>query len=207
MKTGRVFRYTTLPPLLQFLSQCKLTLLPYRSWEDKNDVHFLEQFANRTRKRVYAMCLTHADETFHHWKVFAKGDAGVRITFDKEELVRWAHAIPGMRAGDVVYKTIEQVREAPPTTDELPFLKRYPYRGEEEVRLIYATDVVLAAPPAFDLDLKLVRRVTLSPWLARPLRDAVADAVNKSTGGTRIEVSRSTLVDNDEWKKLADVDV
>lgn len=204
MKSDRLYRYTSLPSLLHMLSKRELTLISYNSWPDKNDVHFLREYTKRKKNYGYALCFTHADETFHHWKVYSSSSAGVRITFEREELIAWAEGIIGMRADDVEYKTIEEIRAAPPALERLPFIKRYPYRGEEEVRLLYETDVKMKDPPSFPLELGLIKRITLSPWLHDSLRPAVATVINQVAAPTTIDVSRTTILGNNEWKQTTE---
>src|SRR6185437_17104819 len=81
-------RYTQLPALLYMLSEKKLTLLDPNSWDDKNDSYFLEQYKlKRKLKTVLALCFSMAQETYHHWSVFADGSAGVCIQFKRYGLL------------------------------------------------------------------------------------------------------------------------
>ena len=66
-------RFTSLAGALDMLMSERLTLLSPASWEDRNDIAFLEAY--RTKRgvhHIFAMCFTQAPETFHHWSVFAK---------------------------------------------------------------------------------------------------------------------------------------
>ena len=73
-------RYTSLPIALDVLSQKRITLLSPETWEDRNDAYYLERY--RVKKElccVLAICFSIRPETFHHWRVFSSGSAGVCI--------------------------------------------------------------------------------------------------------------------------------
>lgn len=202
VKDNRLFRYTTLPGLLHLLARRQLTLMPFESWEDKNDVLFLRKYAKECGRACYALCFTQADETFHHWKVYANGASGVRMTFDKNELLAWTEAIDGMRAANAKYRTIEQLDNDWPSRDEWPFIKRYAYQDEKELRLFYERDKNTRKLPAFDFDLKLIRHITLSPWLPSELRAAVIDVINATSAPTKISISKTGVTESDAWRQL-----
>src|SRR6187455_3028495 len=84
----RLNRYTSLPVLLDLLSERRITLLSPESWEDRNDAYYLERYKDvRARKSVLAVCFSMRQETFHHWRIFSSGSAGVCIEFDRERLL------------------------------------------------------------------------------------------------------------------------
>lgn len=71
-------RYTDLPFLFDYLRTRELALLSPKSWVDKNDSYFVEQYAKaKGFQSTYALCLAEAPETYHHWKVFTTGSSGV----------------------------------------------------------------------------------------------------------------------------------
>ena len=204
MMTGHLYRYTELPFLLAMLSDKAITLPSFQLWEDKNDVHFMDQYSRQRGVSVCALCFTEADETFHHWKLFASSKSGVRITFDKEEVSRWAADADGLVLNDVEYLTIRSIRNNPPPIERWPFVKRYPYQDEREVRLLYECENMPDEVPKFNFDLSMIKRVTLSPWLHKSVRKAVEAAVRSAAGGARIKVSSTTLVSNEEWMRVTE---
>ena len=118
-------RYTELPFLVDFLHTKQLTLLRPINWDDTNDAYYINQYAqHRHPKAVFVSCLTESEETYHHWRVFSKGAAGVCISFYKDVLMETAQRVPGLRAESVQYRTIQQLRERPPNPQAWPFLKR-----------------------------------------------------------------------------------
>src|SRR5438046_2646856 len=86
--TNRLKRFTSLPILLDMLVKKHLTLLNPRTWEDRNDSFYLEQYRNKKNlKSILALCFASCPETFHHWKVFSSGSCGVCVEFDKNVLL------------------------------------------------------------------------------------------------------------------------
>ena len=50
------------------------------SWDDSNDSHYLALYREKMDlKSVLVLCFTQANETYHHWPVFANGSSGVGI--------------------------------------------------------------------------------------------------------------------------------
>ena len=80
-------------------------------------------------------------ETYHHWKLFSDGSHGVSINFEKAGLLSVFKKDKRVKHGRMQYDLIKDVEESlgelPLETSKLPFLKRYPYRGEKEYRVIY----------------------------------------------------------------------
>ena len=80
-------RYTELPFLIDYLMTKELVLLDPRSWDDRNDSYYIEQYAARKSLQGFAaLCLTESPETYHHWKIFSSGSSGVCIEFFKDSL-------------------------------------------------------------------------------------------------------------------------
>ena len=129
-------RYTDLPALLHMLRRKKLTLLSPSSWDDKNDSHFIELYRERKELlTVLALCFTEKGETYHHWRVFSSGSAGVCIKFHREALLDHLSKFKGVRFGPAQYAMIDRLRNQAPFLDDLPFLKRYAFIDEGEFRV------------------------------------------------------------------------
>jgi hypothetical protein len=194
-----LFRYTSLPVLIDILTNKHLTLLSPSKWPDRNDAYSLELYRSRSKaSHVLAICFTTREETCHHWSVFSQGDAGARIEFHKQELLA---AIDGndLITRDVDYREIPAVEKNTITTQDLPFLKRAPYRDEGEFRFIYIsndnTEFKNVAIP-----LNCIKRVTLSPWLHSSIAPSVKSLLKKIDGCTDMDIYRSTLLENNRWK-------
>ena len=197
-------RYTELPYLIDYLQSKELALLDPKLWDDRNDSYYIEQFALANGLlKTYALCLAEAPETYHHWRVFSHGSGGVCIEFDKTKLVDAANLIPGMRAEEVKYKTINSLGRGAPSQSDLPFLKRYAFIDEKEFRLFYSSTE--EGPPVFRLSvpLKAIKRITLSPWLPNSVVSHVESTLKSINGCKALKIYKSTLVENEDWKIFA----
>ena len=197
-------RYTELPYLIDYLQTKELALLNPASWDDRNDSYYIEQFAQTNGlSSTYALCLAEASETYHHWKVFSHGGSGACIAFDRALLTFAASKIPNLRAEEVKYKTIDSLRESAPSRSDLPFLKRYAFSDEKEFRLFYGT--TKKGPPVFRLPVPLtaIKRITLSPWLPASVVDHVKSTLKAIEGCESLKIYKSTLIENENWKKFA----
>ncbi len=85
----------------------------------------------------------------------------------------------------------------------LPFLKRDPFRDEAEFRIIFADENEAIEHKDYLINLNCIRRITLSPWMTKTLSASVRTTLRSIEGCERIQVSRSTLVDNEKWQSLA----
>jgi hypothetical protein len=52
-----------------------------------------------------------------------------------------------------------------------------------------------------EIDPGITRRIGISLWLPEPIRESVKNAIRSIDGCAPLEVYRSTLVGNSEWKK------
>lgn len=196
-------RYTELPFAIDYLHTRELALPSPRTWDDRNDAYYIERYAAATEcPHTYALCLTEASETYHHWRVFSHGTSGVCMEFKKELLMQQVAKVEGLRAEPVRYRTLPQLRERKPTLPELPFLKRHAFADEAEFRLFLALPEPAQGPFRMPLPLSALHRITLSPWLPKTVADR-CKALMKSIEGCRsVKIYRSSLVENEEWKRL-----
>lgn len=189
---------------MDFLQTKELALVNPMSWDDRNDSYYIEQYARiKGIASTYALCLAQAPETYHHWRVFSHGSAGACIVFDKDKLLSSARRVKTLRAEDVQYKTIAQLRSSAPETRDLPFLKRYAYIDEQEFRLFLGLKKKGDATFRFPISLTAIDRVILSPWLPKAVLQTVKRTLNSISGCSSIHISRSTLVENENWKRFA----
>jgi hypothetical protein len=203
-KASSLRRYTSVPSLLHLLQNRQITLLSPASWDDKNDAFFMIQYKQRKKvKSVLALCFTMADDTYHHWRVFTHGSDGARITFRRKELLAAFAKIKGVRKRPVKYKRVKELSAFRPAIDELPFLKRHPYKDEREFRIVYVDRKKEIEAKGFDIDLACIERVTLSPWMPKSLKDAVKLTIHSIPGCKKLKVYQSTLLENEQWKRSA----
>jgi hypothetical protein len=131
--------------------------------------------------------------------VFTQGSEGVCIQFNRDALLKAVSSIENLRHGSVKYVEINKAKL--PTLESLPFLKRFPYRDEKEFRLVYIDlehDVDSKCVP---IPIESIERITLSPWLPENLRKVVSETIC-SVAGYAVQVSNTTLLENERWKNL-----
>src|SRR6476646_8585501 len=159
-------RYTDIPALIYLLSERKLSLLNPESWDDSNDSHYLADYKQKKRlKTVLAACFTQADETYHHWRVFAGGSSGICITFHREALLKAVKRAHGLRSRSVKYLKLNEMRPMPLRVTNLPFLKRFAFEHENEFRIIFESRESELQHLDIPISLSCIDKITLSPWI------------------------------------------
>lgn len=202
MKPKFLNRYTTLPILIDMLWRKQITLLSPQSWEDRNDAYYLERYQEeRKLGSILALCFSTKQETFHHWRVFSEGLSGICVKFNAEEFLACMQGKPEFRSGFVKYSRIDELERTPPDVKRWPFLKRLPFADEAEFRVIYEGSAGGELSRSLDFDIESVKRVTLSPWMPKPVADSVVALIETIEDCSGIYVHRSTLIENGRWKK------
>ena len=196
-------RYTSLPQLLQILQTESLTLLDPRYWDDKNDGALIEKYCKKKKlKKVLALCFAESSETYHHWKIYAEGVSGVCIEFDKTRLLQALQAQKkDLRHGSVKYVKVDELSSYQARVSDWPFIKRLPYEGEKEFRILYEerTDPTRTSF-ALPVPIEAIHRVYLSPWIYRDVSNAVRKTIQSLPKCADLEVYKTSLVDNKRWK-------
>ncbi len=196
-------RYTNLPALLHLLREKEITLLDPKTWDDRNDSYFMSLYKERQRlKTVLALCFSRSAETYHHWRVFSNGPAGVCIVFHQDALTAALEHNTGICAAPVKYLTLERAQERQIKVKDLPFLKRYGFKPEDEFRAVYTSKKKECSYLSIPIDLKCIQRIVLSPWMSRDLFDSTKHAICQVEGCGKLTVKRSTLISNEQWKEL-----
>lgn len=192
-------RYTTLPVLLDMLKRKRLVLLDPTSWEDKNDSAIMAEYKKRKKaEKLFALCFSFGDETIHHWRTFAPGISGCCIEFSPTKLIELLEMVKGVRFGPVEYQKLNDVKEGTIAIDKIPFTKRWPYRCEEEFRIIWegTTDKECFE---IEFDLAMICRITISQQMPEPVYATIRDYLQKASGDPERRINRSTLYQNDVW--------
>lgn len=193
-------RYTDIPSLLHILKHAQLTLLDPSSWDDKNDAFYLALYREKFRLTgLLALCFTRAPETYHHWRVFAPGPAGICIQFDSNKIRAAVKKTPGAQIEPVTYMTLPTLRATRLQNKRLPFVKRFAFAPENEVRVIWESTSDPQQPVAVPISLSSIKRITLSPWLHRTLGEEVRSIIRGLDGCDGLKISLSKLISNDEW--------
>jgi hypothetical protein len=198
-------RYTNLPSLISILRERKITLLNPRSWDDKNDAYFLEVYKEKKKfKSVLALCFTQANETYHHWKIFADSSSGVCIFFIRKKLLSALKEYKDIRSGSVKYYSLREIRSRKPKVYDLPFIKRRAFEDDQEFRIIYQSAAVKLSKFDIALPVTCISKIVLSPWIHKNLTDSVNHVLHSIPDCGTIEIERSTIVNNKEWKIIGD---
>ncbi|RDI04535.1 DUF2971 domain-containing protein [Flavobacterium sp. AG291] len=193
-------RFTTLPILLDMLERKKLTLLNPRLWEDKNDSEIILEYKSRKGiENLFALCFSHDDETIHHWKTYSNGPSGCVIEFDAKKLFAILDEIPGLKHGKIIYKKIDDVSSKKRIElDDVPFTKRWPYRCEEEYRIIYETNEKMDFYE-IEFPLSVIRKVTISQQMPEQIYNTIKKHLKGTAKDPDKRISRSTLYENQRW--------
>ncbi len=202
-RTETIRRYTNLPSLIHILSNRCITLLDPGTWDDRNDAYFMSLYKEKKGlKALLALCFSTNDETYHHWSVFSGGPAGVCVVFEKTRFLSQFDGVAGLKHRKVRYMGIEDARSHTFKVNDLPFLKRIGYKPEGEFRMIYESDAAECASMGVPIDLGCIRSISLSPWMPLGVADDTRRVLRSIDGCAGLRVSRSTLISNEEWKKL-----
>ena len=194
-------RYTNLAATIHHLNTKTITLLDPKSWDDKNDTFFLDQYkCKKQAKSVLALCFSLAPQTYHHWKIFSGGGDGVCIEFDKEKLLESIDSNGRCKHREVNYKKIGDIQSQKPGDDELPFLKREPYKDEQEYRIIFVDMNQKVEFKSVDIQLDSIRRITLSPWMPEALAKSVKGTLKEIDDCGSLEIYPSKLIEYEKWK-------
>jgi hypothetical protein len=195
----RLNRYTTLPVLLDMLKRKELVLLDPSSWDDKNDSEILIEYKKRKHvQTLFALCFSYGDETIHHWRTFADGTSGCCIQFDAEQLIGLLKRMPGVRYGTVTYKKLKDLKDATIDVEDIPFTKRWPYRCEEEFRILW-TGRTTQTSYEIPFDLRMITKVTISQRMPEQVYETIKDYLREVFRRPAQKINRSTLYQNRIW--------
>lgn len=131
-------------------------------------------------------------------------ESGVCIRFERASLLRAVKHCTGIRSRNVKYLKLEEIRDLRLKTSDLPFLKRFAFEHEAEFRLIYESVDHAHTQLDVEFSLSCIHRVTLSPWMHPSLASHVRNTIRAIKGCGALEVVRSTLIGNMEWKTLGE---
>jgi hypothetical protein len=195
-------RYTSLPHLLHMLHHGRITLGDPTRWDDKNDSALIEAYRRKLGlKKVFALCFAECRETYHHWKIYADGASGVCIEFDKKAFLELLDERPFLKKKNVKYCRLDSISDYSNDVEMWPFLKRLPYEGEKEFRIIVdynEKESISYYPLSFAI--RSIEHIYLSPWLSRDIVKSIEKVIHRIPDCEELLVTRTGLVDNQNWK-------
>lgn len=195
----KLYRYTTLPILLDLLKRKKIVLLDPTKWEDRNDADIISEYIKRKNiSKLFAVCFSVNTETVHHWKSYADGISGCYIQFDEDKLLASFKSIKQIRWGDVDYKRIKEAQSKSIQIDNIPFTKRWPYRIEKEFRIIWEGQTK-KEKIEIDIDLKSINKIMLSQKMPVDVAESIKHLLRNAFEDPSKLISRSTLYENRSW--------
>jgi hypothetical protein len=204
MADDTIKRYTELPYVLQSLTDKSIFLCNPEAWDDKNDSHYVKIYKEKKElKTVLAVCLTSAEQTYHHWRIFTHGSSGACIHFNKKKFHSWLSQQKDIAGREIIYKTLPTLQKNPPKLDELPFLKRSAYKHESELRLLFEHKTEIFPLKKVSFPIAIIERILINPWLPFETVKVLKAIINQIPGCDNIVVERATIINNEDWKKLA----
>jgi hypothetical protein len=153
-------------------------------------------------KTSLALCFSEACETYHHWKVFAPGNSGVCIEFDRDALLASLPSI-GFTHSKMDYKKISELKSSHLDVTNLPFTKRSAFIDEKEYRIIFSSRKETLESKSFPINLDVIDRIAINPWLPPPLFDAMKQIILSIDGCSNLVVYHSKLIESPTWKRFA----
>ena len=84
----------------------------------------------------------------------------------------------------------------------MPFTKRWPYRCEEEFRIIYESKDERAASDGFfdiDINLLMIHKITLNQRMPEQVYQTIKEYLKEEVKNPAQRINRSTLYENKIW--------
>jgi hypothetical protein len=195
----KINRYTSVPVLLDMLERKRLVLLDPQKWEDRNDSAIMAEYQKRKKvEKLFALCCSYGDETIHHWRTFADGISGCCVEFSYAKLTGLLKTVPGVRYGSVRYRRNKELKGAAIPVEDIPFTKRWPYRCEEEFRIIWEGTTT---EKCFEIefDLSIINKVTINQRMPETVYNTIRGNLRKAFKEPDKRISQSTLYENQVW--------
>jgi len=188
----RLYRYTSIPVLLDMLLNKRLFLSNPKSWTDKTDAAFLEKHANG--KEIRVLCFFKNGESNQYWELYAK--YGCMIEFEAEKLLG---DIPksGFKHRDVDYVKQNEfnLKEC---NEILPFVKQLRYKGEREYRIVWIGEEEGENSVFIPINLNSINKIFISGDVKEEIADSLRHLIREIIG-RKIKVIHSKLYENNVW--------
>lgn len=126
------------------------------------------------------------------------------VRFVRSALLKAVERRPDLRAEEVTYLTLAQLRRLRVRVQDLPFLKRFAFEHENEFRMTYESTTRRLPKLDIRVPLSTIETVTLSPWIHPDLVEPVKESLWSIEGCSNLKILRSTLIGNADWKSLGD---
>jgi hypothetical protein len=128
----------------------------------------------------------------------------VCVTFHREALLKAVNSEEGLRSHTVKYLKLKAIRTMTLAVADLPFLKRFAFEHENEFRIIYESKESELQQLDIPISLSCIDKITLSPWINLKLSSRLKKLLRAIEGCSDLDIHRSTLIGNEEWKRKGD---
>src|SRR5206468_2382502 len=99
--------------------------------------------------------------------------------FDLDKLIPTFKKLDGVRFGPVKYRKLRELKDGMIAVDDMPFTKRWPYRCEEEYRIIWQSSK-LASSFEIAFDLRAISQITISQRMPDQIYRAIRDSLTRT---------------------------
>ncbi len=209
-----IYRYTSIPSVIDTLRRKELAILNPQQWDDRNDRYFMQLYQEyRGAKGLYGLCAAMRTETYHHWRVFTGGSGGACIVLKRGLLEEYLEAtsekpsmpVTNVRFGKVEYLRLSDVgRIDQKDMMQLPFLKRIGFADEEEFRIVIETSADQQGAIYIECPLEWIDKIYINPWLPQQQAESLKDTLKEIDGCNNLDIRRSHLIDSSTWKNAGD---
>ncbi len=132
----------------------------------------------------------------HPWKAFADSSSGCYLKIDSDNINRKISNNDGFRQGEVKYIKMWDLKKETISINDIPFLKRWPYRDEKEYRYIFESDEE-KGKVAIPIGLDDIISITFSEKMPEHTFSAIKDMIKFRYKISRIY--RTTIYKNEIW--------
>lgn len=199
----KLARYTSLSSVIDLIINRSIVFTDPNKWDDRNDAENITQYEMTLEsQKILSVCFTTANQTYHHWKVFAPGTEGMRIEFHPKKLIGAATDDQRIKFGDVRYVPIRKIEShlASIFPREIPFIKRDVYKDELEYRFIFHSNRTNINHHRMNIELSWIKSITINPWIDRQRSDSIKKLLLQIAEGENIIIHRSTICENISWQ-------
>lgn len=126
------------------------------------------------------------------------------IKFKRSRLLKAVKKQSGLRMRVVKYLRLAEISSMKLNIGDLPFLKQLAFEHEREFRMVYESKARKVRKLDVSIPLSCIDRITLSPWIHPDFSAHIKKVIRSIDGCKRLEIVRSTLIGNEQWKSLGE---
>jgi hypothetical protein len=199
-----LYRYTTLPFLLDLLLTKELVLLNPENWEDRNERATLRSYKEEVQaSAIYVLCFTTTRETIHHWNSFAATTCGCRIEFNCQKLIESVKQVTAnIDYGVMEYKSVQALDHFKTSKAKLCFTKRKAFDVEKEFRIVLNDNKSAQVnSKRIPIDLSCLKIVTITDRLPKETFQSIKTVIKSIPNQEhKFRISQADFFENSKWK-------